>query len=47
MLEIYPLGTVTSDNPYMRRFIGVEQQHVVFADREKRRYTHFIKAIFE
>jgi hypothetical protein len=44
--KIYLPGAVISEDPYVR-FVGIEQKHIVFEDRENQRYSYLIEAILE
>jgi hypothetical protein len=44
--KIYLPGAIISEDPCVR-FVGVEQKHIIFEDRENRRYTYLIEAILE
>ena len=44
--KVYLPGAVICDDPYIR-FIGVEQQQMIFEDQEHRRYQHPIESMLE
>jgi hypothetical protein len=44
--KVYLPGAIICDEPYIR-FIGIEQQQIIFEDREHRHYQHLIENMLE